>query len=196
MSKLQALEETVALRPTGSAAHFRPRMDHPVQTDDLFRFLDRLEIEHVTVEHPPFFTMEDGDRWQGKIPGMRCKNLFLKDKRNRVWLALVPSDKRVDLARLEKMGGAPKLSFAKPELLHEILGLSPGSVTPFGLLNDVHRRVTLIVDEEVQASEWVNFHPLYNAASTALRFTDLMRFVRALGYEPLVLDCGPRVSAE
>ena len=173
-----------------SSAVLRPLFAKPAQPGELFAFLNHLRIEHFTVEHPPFFTMGDGDLWHGKIPGMRCKNLFLKDKRGKIWLALVPGDKRVDLAKLEKWGNAPKLSFGKPELLLEVLGLRPGSVTPFGLLNDTARKVTLIIDEDVHASEWVNFHPLHNAASTALRTEDLLRFVRTLGYEPFVLDCG------
>ena len=84
-----------------------------------------------------------------------------------------------------------RLSFGKPELLMEIMGLTPGSVTPFGLMNDAAaKRLTVIVDEDLVKSEWVNFHPLHNAASTTLRAADLMKFLRALGYAPLVVNCG------
>ena len=192
MQNPEAIEQPKSQHSAPSGAVHRPPTGKLAQPGDLFACLHHLRLEQFTIEHPPFFTMEDGDLWHGKIPGLRCKNLFLKDKRGKIWLALVPGDKRVDLARLEKWGNAPKLSFGRPELLYEVLGLRPGSVTPFGLLNDTNRRVTVIVDEDVKASEWVNFHPLHNAASTVLRSEDLMRFMKVLGYDPIVLDCGFR----
>jgi Ala-tRNA(Pro) deacylase len=158
--------------------------------EELFAFFDRLGIEHSTISHPPIFTVEEGRAWHDKIPGAHGKNLFLKDKKDKVWLAVMSGDKRADLNRLEKRVGAARLSFGKPKLLIEVLGLTPGSVTPFGLINDHARRVTVIVDEDLPKSEWVNFHPLHNAASTTLRSADLLRFMHALGYEPLIVDCG------
>ena len=151
---------------------------------DLFALLERLAIEHSTVEHPPFFTVEEGRRWHDKIPGLHCKSLFIRDRKGGIWLVVMPADKRADLGWLEKAVGTPRFSFARPEVLHEVLALTPGSVTPFGLINDTQRRVAVILDEEMLESEWVNFHPLHNAASTTLRSADLLRFVRALGYEP------------
>jgi len=155
--------------------------------DELFALFDRLGIEHSTVEHPPFFTVEEGRPWHDKIPGLHCKNLFVKDRKGGIWLVVMPADKRADLGRLEKALGAPRFSFARPDVLREVLELTPGSVTPFGLINDKQRRVNVILDEEMLDSEWVNFHPLYNAASTTLRSADLVRFVRALGYDPVIL---------
>ena len=159
--------------------------------EDLFAFLDQLGVEHSTITHPPIFTVEEGRDWHDKIPGLHCKNLFLKDKKDKLWLAVMPGDKRADLNKVDKRVGAARLSFGKPELLLEVMGLTPGSVTPFGLINDATRRVTVIVDGDLPKSEWVNFHPLHNAASTTLRSADLLRFIRALGYEPLIVDCGP-----
>jgi Ala-tRNA(Pro) deacylase len=154
---------------------------------DLFALFDRLGIEHSTVEHPPFFTVEEGRPWHDMIPGLHCKNLFIKDRKGGIWLVVMPAEKRADLGRLEKALGAPRFSFARPDLLQEVLALTPGSVTPFGLINDTQRRVTVVLDGEMLDSEWVNLHPLHNAASTTLRSADLLRFVRALGYEPVVL---------
>ena len=163
----------------------------PVTPERLFAFLDRLDIAHGTIAHPPINTVEEGRAWHDTIPGLHCKNLFLKDRKDKVWLAVMPGGKRADLNRLEKRLGAARLSFGKPELLLEVLGLTPGSVTPFGLLNDAAHRVTVVVDEDLPKSEWVNCHPLHNAASTTLRSADLLRFMRALGYDPLIMDCGP-----
>lgn len=136
---------------------------------DLFALFDRLGIEHTTIEHPPFFTVEEGRPWHERIPGLHCKNLFIKDRKGGIWLVVMPADKRTDLGRLEKALAAPRFSFARPDVLREVLALTPGSVTPFGLINDTQRRVTVILDEEMLGSEWVNLHPLHNAASTTLR---------------------------
>ncbi len=157
---------------------------------DLFAFLDRLGVEHSTIEHPPIFTVEEGRAWHDKIPGLHCKNLFLKDKKDKIWLVVMPGDKRADLNRLDKRLQSARLSFGRPELLLDVLGLTPGSVTPFGLINDTARKVSVVVDEDVVKSEWVNFHPLHNAASTTLRSADLLRFIRVLGYDPLIVNCG------
>ncbi len=159
----------------------------PATPDDLFALFDSLDIEHSTVTHPPFFTVEEGRPWHDQIPGLHCKNLFIKDRKGGIWLVVMPGDKRADLGRLEKTVSAPRFSFARPDLLQEVLELTPGSVTPFGLINDRARRVTVILDQDMLDSEWVNFHPLHNAASTTLRSADLVRFVRALGYEPVIV---------
>ncbi len=162
---------------------------------ELFALFDQLGIQHSTVDHPPFFTVEEGRPWHDKIPGLHCKNLFIKDRKGGIWLVVMPGDKRADLARLEKALGAPRFSFGRGELLQEVLELTPGSVTPFGLINDKTRRVTVILDEEMLDSEWVNFHPLHNAASTTLRSVDLVRFVRALGYDPIIVRL-PEVTSD
>jgi Ala-tRNA(Pro) deacylase len=158
----------------------------PATPQDLFDFLDSLGIEHSTVTHPPFFTVDEGRPWHALIPGLHCKNLFIKDRKGGIWHIVLPADKRADLAALEKALGAPRFSFAKPEVLMEVLQLTPGSVTPFGLINDAARRVNVVLDQVMLASEWVNFHPLKNDASTTIRTADLVRFIRALGYAPTI----------
>lgn len=159
----------------------------PATRADLFALFDRLGIEHSTIEHPPIFTVEEGRPWHDKIPGLHCKSLFIKDRKGRIWLVVMPADKRADLGALEKALGAPRFSLARPDVLQDVLALTPGSVTPFGLLNDTRRRATVILDEDMLKSEWVNFHPLHNTASTTVRSADLVRFVRALGYQPISL---------
>jgi Ala-tRNA(Pro) deacylase len=162
----------------------------PATPEQLFAFLDQLGIEHKTVEHKPLFTVEDGrDIWH-MIAGLHCKNLFIKDKKDKIWLVVMPGDKRADLNRLEKRLGAPRFSFGKPELLLDVLGLTPGSVTPFALMNDAQKRVTVVLDEEMLKSEKVNFHPLHNAASTTICSADLLKFACALGYKPVIVNCG------
>jgi Ala-tRNA(Pro) deacylase len=164
----------------------------PATPQDLFAFLDSLGIEHSTVTHPPFFTVDEGRSWHALIPGLHCKNLFIKDRKGGIWHVVLPADKRADLAALEKALGAPRFSFAKPEVLMEVLQLTPGSVTPFGLINDTARRVKMVLDQDMLASEWVNFHPLKNDASTTIRAADLVRFIRALGYAPTIMTVPER----
>jgi Ala-tRNA(Pro) deacylase len=166
----------------------------PATPDELFAFFDQLGIEHSTVSHPPFFTVEEGRPWHDQIPGLHCKNLFIRDRNGGIWLIVMPADKRADLGRLERTLGAPRFSFAKPDVLQEVLQLTPGSVTPFGLINDTQRRVNVVLDQEMLESEWVNFHPLHNAASTTLRSADLVRFVHALGYEPVIVRLAERTT--
>lgn len=160
----------------------------PTTPEQLFAFFDQLGIAHSTVEHPPLFTVEDGREWWDKIPGLHCKNLFLKDKKGKIWLVVMPGDKRADINRIEKNIGAARLSFGKPDLLFEVMGLTPGSVTPFGLMNDSHKQITVVLDNDLFKSAQVNFHPLHNAASTTIRSEDLLKFVKAQGYEPVLLD--------
>jgi len=136
------------------------------------------------------FTVEDGRQWHDRIPGLHCKNLFMKDRKDRIWLAVMPGDKRAAVNTLDKRIGSARLSFGKPDLLFEVLGVAPGAVTPFALINDSARRVTVVLDQEMMQSEWVNFHPLRNDASTTIATADLMKFVTALGYAPLIVECG------
>lgn len=158
--------------------------------DDLFSFLDRLGIEHQTMRHPPIFTAEEGRAWKDKIPGTHCKTLFLTGAKGGLWLVVMLAEKRADLGGLSVRLGGPRFSFAKPEVLQEVLGITPGSVTPFALLNDKERRVQVVLDEQMLACEKVTYHPLRNTASTTVRAVDFLKFVRALGYEPSVVECG------
>src|ERR1700735_5075491 len=123
-------------------------MTRTTTQEELFAYLDKLGIRHSTMTHPPIFTVNEVREWHDKTPGLHCKNLFLKDKREKIWLAVMPGDKRADLNRLEKRVHAARLSFGKPDLLLEVRGLTLGSVTPFGLINDRDRRITVVVDQD------------------------------------------------
>lgn len=157
---------------------------------ELFALLDKLGIAYQTVSHPPIFTAEQGKDFEDKIPGMPCKNLFLKDKKDVLWLVVLPVAKRAQLVRIERAIGSARLSFAKPELLLEVLSITPGSVTPFALMNDVQRRVTVVLDADMMKAGKINVHPLRNDASTALQADDLLKFINTLGYSPRIVSCG------
>jgi len=156
--------------------------------EELFAFLDSLGIAHSTVEHPPAFTVEDAKALRGQIPGGHTKNLFLKDKKGRLFLVVALEDTAVNLKTLHRKIGAARLSFGRPELLEEVLGVKPGSVTPFALINDKEKRVTVILDARMMATDPLNFHPLENTATTTISNADFRRFLEATGHENQIVD--------
>jgi Ala-tRNA(Pro) deacylase len=160
----------------------------PKTRDDLFRFLDGLGIAHKTFEHPPVFTVAESAALRDEIPGGHTKNLFVKDKKDNFFLLTVEEHAVVDLKTVHTIiGAASKVSFGKPEKLMEYLGVIPGSVTAFGVINDTGRNVTFILDEALAREEIINCHPLSNDATTSIATKDLLRFVEATGHQPLVL---------
>jgi Ala-tRNA(Pro) deacylase len=156
----------------------------------LFAFLDRLAIAHRTVEHEAFFTVEESRALKSEWPGGHSKNLFLKDKKGALFLAMALGETQVDLVGLGKVAGAKgRLSFGKPELMTATMGVTPGAVTPFGLINKSAQALSaVILDKALLAHEPVWFHPLENTASTAVSPEGLLKFVRACGFEPRILD--------
>jgi Ala-tRNA(Pro) deacylase len=163
---------------------------------DLFAELDRLGIAHATILHPPVFTVEEAKQLRGKIEGGHTKNLFLKDKKDRLFLAVTLEDVPVDLTALGPLIGARgRLSFASADLLREHLGVEPGSVTPFALSNNRTQSVTPVLDEAMLAVNPLNFHPLENTATTAISSADLIKFVTACGHQARTLRF-PRRTAE
>lgn len=168
----------------------RPLDRVPATPDDLFAFLDRLGVRTTTVSHPPLFTVEDSKALRGELPGGHCKNLFLKDRKGRLWLVVALEDTEIDLRNLDRRIGSARLSFGRPELLWEVLGVRPGAVTPFSVLNDTGRRVTVVLERAMMAHAVLNYHPLVNDRTTAIASDGLLRFLRATGHEPETVDLG------
>lgn len=157
--------------------------------DTLFSFLDSLGIATRTKEHPPIATVEDGLAHWEDIPGVHCKNLFLRDAGKALWLVVAPTDRRIDLKTLPDRIGSKRLSFGSPDRLRETLGVEPGSVTPFALINDrEQKRVSVILDAWMMEQPVLNFHPLVNTATTTISNTDLRRFVAACGHAARDVD--------
>jgi len=146
--------------------------------------LNALGIPHETYEHPPVFTSEDVDKHWRDIPATAIKNLFLRNKKgNRHYLAIVQVDKRVDLQQLVKVLGDDRLSFGSSERLMEKMGLTPGSVSPFGLLHEGSRDVQVIIDADLRQADRLIFHPNVNTASVTISFADLEKFLESRGNE-------------
>jgi Ala-tRNA(Pro) deacylase len=155
--------------------------------ETLFARLAELGIASTTVEHEAVFTVEQSQSLRERLPGAHTKNLFVMDKDGRAALVVAKDDTRVDLKMLAKRLGFGRLSFGKPQRLFDLLGVTPGSVTPFALINDTEARVVVGVDAALLAFAEVNFHPLENTATTRLAAQDFLRFIRACGHQPLIL---------
>lgn len=162
--------------------------------DDLFARLDELGIKTKTHEHPPLHTVEESRALRGDIPGAHSKNLFLKDKKGVLWLVIALEDTPIDLKSLHRTIGAARLSFGKPDLMREVLGVEPGSVTPFALINETARDVNVVIDEALLAHETLNFHPLVNTATTTIARDGFLEFVAACGHAPLRIALGDAAS--
>jgi Ala-tRNA(Pro) deacylase len=160
----------------------------PTPPEALFRRLDALGIAHETKHHPPVFTVEQAKALRGEIAGAHIKNLFLRDKKKRMWLVVALEHRPIDLKRLAAFLSARGLSFGSAERLMTYLGVAPGSVTPFGIVNDRDGEVTVVLDREVLAHPLVNCHPLVNSMTTAVKPKDLLRFLEAEGHSPRLLD--------
>jgi Ala-tRNA(Pro) deacylase len=159
----------------------------PATPDQLFAKLDALGIAHATTEHRAVFTVDESRELKESMPGGHSKNLFLKDKKGALYLLCALSESQIDLNKVSKLIGAGRFSFGSAELLLEALGITPGSVTVFALINDEARRVTLMLDEGFFAHDLVNFHPLTNTATTAITPAGLTQFLAALGRTPIRL---------
>jgi Ala-tRNA(Pro) deacylase len=156
----------------------------PASRADLFARLQSLDITTTTIDHEPVFTVEEAKRVHGQMPGGHCKNLFCKDEKGILWLIVALEDSRIDLKAAPDKIGSRRLSFGKPDLLMEVLGVEPGSVTPFALINDTGTRVNVILDAGMMEQSLLNFHPLQNNATTSIRATDLLKFIQSCGHLP------------
>ena len=156
----------------------------------LFARLEELGIRSTTVEHAPMFTVEQSLALRGSLPGAHTKNLFLTDQDGSMVLVVAKDDTRVDLKSLANRLGLGRLSFGKAALLASVLGVTPGSVTPFALINDTEGQVWVVVDAALIDFAEVNCHPLENSATTRLSTRDLLRFIETCGHEPLILPLG------
>jgi Ala-tRNA(Pro) deacylase len=159
----------------------------PVTRTQLFAFLDERGISHHTKDHRPIFTVEEGEDIKAGLPGGHSKNLFLKDKKGRLFLLSALAETSIKLNQLHKVLGCARLSFGKAELMRQVLGVTPGSVTAFSLLNDEEGQITFVLDAALLEQNPVNFHPLKNDATTAISPADLLRFSQATGHIPVLV---------
>jgi Ala-tRNA(Pro) deacylase len=159
----------------------------PKTPDELFAALDALGIAHKTVTHPPVFTVEQAAALRGEVAGGHTKNLFLRDKKNALYIVVALEDAAIDLKGLHRLLGASgRFSFGSADLLREVWGVVPGAVTPFGAINDTQGRVTVVLDAEMMEHETLNYHPLVNTMTTSIARDDLVKFLESTGHMPRI----------
>jgi Ala-tRNA(Pro) deacylase len=156
----------------------------PKTPDEL---LAALGIAHASVKHPPLFTVEQSRSLRGQIPGGHTKNLFLRDKKGALYLVVALEDAEIELKGLHRLLGATgRFSFGSADLLREVLGVAPGSVTPFAAINDTDGRVTVVLDAAMMEHAMLNYHPLTNTMTTSIARDDLVRFLDWTGHPPRI----------
>lgn len=153
----------------------------------LLDVFDRLGISVNIVEHPAVFTVEQSKALRGELAGAHLKNLLLRNKKNELWLLCALEDSPVDIKALGVRLSSGRLSFANAQQLMETLGVEPGAVTPFGIINDETGRVTVVLDERVLGCDLLNFHPLRNDATATIARDDFLRFLEAKNHKPAIV---------
>ena len=155
---------------------------------ELMRKLEELSIKTTNYDHEAVFTVAESDKVNQEIPGGHTKNLFLKDKKGNLFLVVTLSDAEINLKKIHSIiGGQGRVSFGNAELLEKVLGVKPGSVTPFSLINDQNLKVTPILDSEMMTHELLNYHPLTNCATITIKRDDLVKFIQSCGHELKIL---------
>jgi Ala-tRNA(Pro) deacylase len=163
----------------------------PTSPAQLLQRLDSLGISYRFYEHEAVFTVAQSQRVDRDIPGVHCRNLFLRDKKKAMFLVVAAHETAIDLKKLAPLIGGDRLSFGSPERLWEHLGVRPGSVCPYAIINDTAQAVTVILDAHMMAGEIVNYHPLINTMTIGVMPDDLIKFIRSCGHEPRIVDLTP-----
>lgn len=158
---------------------------------ELLARLDELGISSSTTLHPPAFTVAEGEAVMGHLPGVHIKNLFLCDAKEVMWLVVAPWDRVIDLKKLPALIGSARISFGSAARLKRVLGVEPGSVTPFAVINDTEHQVKVILDAWMMSQDIINAHPLINTMTTSLKSSDLMKFFAATGHQPRLVSLAP-----
>ena len=162
----------------------------PTSPEALLDRLAQLGIAVSSFSHPPVFTVEQAKALRGELPGGHIKNLFLRNKKGAMWLVTCLEDRDIDLKALGQALGAGRFSFGSPERLMTYLGVLPGAVTPFAVINDTEGKVQVVLDAALLDCDPVNAHPLVNDRTAAISPGDLVRFLEAVGHPPRILDLG------
>ena len=161
----------------------------PLTPDELCAHLTQQGLAFERINHEAVFTVSESQALRGTLTGLHSKNLFLKDKKGRLFLVSARENARIDLKRLhETLGASGRLSFCSADALMETLGVTPGSVTAFAVINDREAAVTMVLDRNLTGGDDMNFHPLINTATLRISRDDMLAFLRGVGHEPLIVD--------
>lgn len=165
--------------------------DLPTPPAALLEYLDKVGISYELFDHEPIFTVEEGEHLKKDIPGVHCRNLFMRDKKKNNYLLVLANETEVDLKKLPEIFDSGRLSFGSADRLWEHLGIRPGSVNPFTIINDPDNQVMMYLDASMMEAEIVNYHPNDNAQTIGLTPADLIKFIESLGHNYEVVDLSP-----
>ena len=168
-----------------------PDEDLPITSNDLTQYLDEIGIEYKIFDHDPIFTVAEGEHLKVNIPGVHCRNLYMRDKKKNNYLLVLANETEVDLKKLSDLFESGRLSFGSSDRLWEHLGIRPGSVNPFTIMNDTNDKVRLFLDADMMDAEIVNYHPMDNAQTISLKPSDLIKFIESLHHNYTIIDLSP-----
>jgi Ala-tRNA(Pro) deacylase len=160
----------------------------PYYPQNMLNLMDNLQISYQLHTHIPVFTVEEADKVNGDIAGAHIKNLFLRDKRENMFLLSVRTTTTLDLKKLSDLLGTGRFSFGSPERLWTYLGVKPGSVTPLAILNDIGKKVALILEKGMMEEDLINIHPLDNSMTVGMRPQELIKILENKGISPQIID--------
>jgi Ala-tRNA(Pro) deacylase len=155
---------------------------------NLLDFMTNLQVSYQLYNHAPVFTVEESHKIDAGIPGTHTRNLFLRDKKETMFLVTLRHDTLLDLKKLSDLIGAGRFSFGSPDRLWTYLGVKPGSVTPLSILNDTGKKVQLILEKGMMDTDLVNFHPLDNSMTVGMAPSELMTILEKEGIKPQIMD--------
>ncbi len=158
--------------------------------EKLLGALTEMSVPHKVYEHAAVFTVAEANEVSDKFPGTHTRNLFLRDKKERMFLVTLRHETPIDLKKLSDFLGVSRLSFGSPERLWTYLGVTPGSVTPFAILNDAEKKVKLVLEQGMMQTDIINVHPLINTMTVGISAQGMMQVFENFGVEPLVVDLG------
>lgn len=157
--------------------------------ENLYDILDLLEIKYIRYDHEAIYTIEEANKLDICILGQQCKNLFLRNRKGDVhYLVILDEEKQLDLKLLSKKIRSTSLSFASEERLYKYLGLKPGSVTPFGIINDIEKEVIILIDSSLASASIINFHPNVNTSTIGVSYIDFEKFIKWHGNKFQYID--------
>lgn len=173
---------------TRTAENMQEISDLPTTPDSLMGQLEGMGIDYTLYHHEAVYTVEESEKVDAKIEGTHCRNLFLRDKKKKNYLVVLQNATDVDMKKLPEVIGSDRLSFGSSDRLWEYLGVRPGSVCPFAIINDTDQQVKIFLDKSMMETDIVNYHPLLNIMTIGLKPADLIKFIESTGHEAHIVD--------
>lgn len=188
MLELSKMKEKGMSQAINESSKCQNEQDLPTSPEQLMANLDDLSIQYQLYHHEAVFTVEESNKVDAGISGTHCRNLFLRDKKKKNYLLVLQNATEVDMKALPSIIGSDRLSFGSADRLWQYLGVRPGSVCPFSIINDTDQKVKLLLDKSMMETDIVNYHPLLNTMTIGLTPADLLKFIESTGHEAHIVD--------